>query len=41
MPYQEMIKHPRAPFVSVLIEKLVVSELVRKFTFFHGTCSWL
>jgi hypothetical protein len=31
----------KAPFVSVLTEKLVVSELVRKFTLLHGTRNWL
>jgi hypothetical protein len=30
-----------ASLFSVLIEKLVVSELVRKFTFFHGSLNWL
>jgi hypothetical protein len=30
-----------SPFVSVLIEKLVFSDLVRKYLLFHGTRSWL
>ena len=30
-----------ATFVSVLVEKLVDSELVRKCTVFHGTRNWL
>ena len=30
-----------SPFISVLIEKLVFSELGRKYAFLHGTRNWL
>jgi hypothetical protein len=39
-PFVELIKHPNlTPWSGVLLEKLIVTELFKKFPAFHGTRS--